>query len=160
MLLFSRFQKTSVALFNLSRFDGRIDDKDSQPIVGLEPEPMWDGCPSCHGDASLPVSLCVVSLLSCFACWTCVKCRINKCLRHIWNFKYNLLVHWRWLSLLGNRGFMVQAPTWRVPWQWGEAPNPGVHNPHKWMKQPRSCRNNRLTSNYSSPATGTANIAS
>lgn len=64
---------------------------------------MWDGCPSCHGDASLPVSLCVVSLLSCFACWTCVKCRINKCLRHIWNFKYNLLVHWWWLSLLGNR---------------------------------------------------------
>lgn len=80
MLLFSRFQKNSVALFNLSRFDGRIDGKDGKLIVGLEPEPM---CPSCQGDASMPVNLCVVSLFSCFACWTCVKCRINKCLRHI-----------------------------------------------------------------------------
>lgn len=134
VLLFSRFQKNSVALFNLSRFDGRIDGKDGKLIVGLEPEPM---CPSCQGDASMPVNLCVVSLFSCFACWTCVKCRINKCLRHIFGGGPDM------------EGALAAGDGTRAP----EAPNPGVHSPHKRTKQPGSCRNStRLTANPSSPA--------
>lgn len=58
-------------LVYLSRLDGRIDGKvdrqDNKLIVGLEPEPMWDSCPSCQGDASMPVNLklclCSVALL-------------------------------------------------------------------------------------------------